>query len=331
MASALVYIELEEGAPTGASLACLNVGREVATRYGASLYAVVLCAQPPGYGDDDVVAVLSRHGADKVVLVTNERLAAPALHATHGPALQAACEQFPPQLVLLPNSAGGRDIGPRLALELAGFFIGSVSLDTDPPGDDLMLRRTLFRRRLEGRLALPAAERPLVLCLDTHDRPPAEVGDDEAEVVVLQAPTPDVMPLSLDAVQPTPLPCGPRLVIGGGAGLESADFRRLERLATILGGEVVASHRAVAAGLVEAPKVGLDGRPLPEGALYLAFGVSGSERHLAALAPDTRVIAVNSDAQAPIFSFADVGLVAEAGPVLRDLVEALDPNSAEEE
>ncbi|MBW2731584.1 MAG: hypothetical protein JRH20_04270 [Deltaproteobacteria bacterium] len=317
MASALVYIELHQGAPTSASLVCLSLGREVATHYGASLYAVALCGQAPEIGvmeDKGLVSLLSDHGADRVVLVTNEALAMPALHATHGPALLTACEQFPPQLVILPNSAAGRDMGPRLAMELGGFFVGSTRLvsdvETKTNVTEFFLRRTLFGRGLHQRLALSGAQRPLVLCLDTHGRAPLALGDDEAEVVVLQAPTPSPSPLELDHSRPTPQPPGPRLIIGASAALEAEDHPGLEQLADLLGGEFMPHADAAAQG------------PLPEGTIYLACGAS-AEKHMATLAPDTRVLAVNHDEQCPIFRLAEAGLLAEAGSVLRDLLKVL--------
>ncbi len=69
MANILTYIELEENEASPRSLAALNRGRIIATELGATLYAVLPCAATPSYDDDDIIAVLSRHGADKVILI----------------------------------------------------------------------------------------------------------------------------------------------------------------------------------------------------------------------------------------------------------------------
>ena len=137
MANILVFIELEQAdtAPDGgdgeerivraraseASLHALWVGRRVASQLGATLYAMLPCVAPPCYGEDDIIAVLSRHGADKVVLTTSPSLAPPALYATHAEATFAACDRFPPQLVLFPQPAG-RELGPRVAFKLRARY-----------------------------------------------------------------------------------------------------------------------------------------------------------------------------------------------------------------
>ncbi|PIE18806.1 MAG: hypothetical protein CSA65_04015 [Proteobacteria bacterium] len=320
MANALVYIELIEGAATRASLQALNHGRHVASQLGATLYAIVPCAAPPGYGEDDIVAVLSRHGADKVVLVTNPQLAAPVLHATHGLALRTTCDQYPPQLVLLPASAGGHDIGPRLALELDGYYAGDVSLEgaSENTSDNTpSFSRVVFRRSLRGRQALVDAGRPLVLTLAPSDREPEQRGIDEAEVVVVQAPTDERAGLRLIEQKPHDYA---RLMIGGGAGLGNREFTLLEELAEKLEAPLLASGSAWKAGVAgNHQKAGLDGRAV-EADIYLAVGVSGSERHLASLAPRTRVLAINADPEAPIGKVAEAFWVADAGDALRELL-----------
>lgn len=327
MANALVYIELVDGAATRASLQALNHGRHVASQLGATLYAIVPCAAPPGYGEDDIVAVLSRHGADKVVLVTNPQLAAPVLHATHGLALRTSCDQFPPQLVLLPASAGGRDIGPRLALELDGYYAGDVSIGAGEGGQP-SFSRVVFRRRLRGHQALAEAGRPLVLSLAPSDLDPRELGIDEAEVVVVQAPTDERAGLRLISDKAA---TQTRLMIGGGAGLGADEFALLAQLAERLDAPLLASGSACAAGLAEErDKAGLDGRTV-EADIYLAVGLSGSERHLASLAPNTRVLAINADPEAPIGRVAEAFWVADAGEALRELLGLLDKRAAPSE
>jgi electron transfer flavoprotein alpha subunit len=325
LANALVYIELCDGAATRASLQALNHGRHIATRLGATLYAIVPCAAPPGYGEDDIVAVLSRHGADKVVLVTNPQLASPLLHATHGLALRTTCDQFPPQLVLLPASAGGRDVGARLALELDGYYAEDVTLEAggeDPP----TFSRVVFRRTLRGRQALAEAGRPLVLSVASSEHEPRELGIDEAEVVVVQAPTDERAELRIVANEPhTPA----RLVIGGGGGLGADEYALLTQLADRLDAPLLASGSACEAGLAdEHQRAGLDGHAI-EADIYLAVGVSGSERHLASLGSQTRVLAINADAEAPIGKVAQALWVADAGEALRELLDLLDDQPAE--
>jgi len=188
LANILVQIELADEEPTPASLSLINEGRTIASRLGATLYAMLPCDQPPTYGDNDIIAVLSRHGADKVILLTHPDLGgevtAEQLHAT----LRLACKRFPPRLVLLPSTEENMQIAASLALYLQGQFTGMDSLGFTPeertpyfkeltggePGDDLP----------EGMRILVECEGALVMTLAPED-PPTAMGDEEAEVVVL--------------------------------------------------------------------------------------------------------------------------------------------------
>lgn len=324
MANILTYIELTDREATPASLYALNQGRRLASELGATLYALLPCAATPSYDDNDIIAVLSRHGADKVLLLTHQDLGGPAFFATHGEALISACHQFPPRLLLFPSTAAGQDLAPRIALSLGGQYAANAKLSSNA-SEGYQIVRNIFRRRFCSRESLSDCSRALVLTLCQQGSPEV-MGDDEAEVVVIRASMGSPSPLEIQAKNGISIKntATARIVVAGGSGLQDkASFSLLGLLAEKLGGAVAASHSACAAGLA-APdwQVGLDGAGI-EADLYLAFGISGSERHLASLAPHTKVVAINSDPDAPIFSYADYVVTADAPKMLKDLVEKL--------
>jgi electron transfer flavoprotein alpha subunit len=326
VANILTYIELEENEATPKSLAALNAGRIIATELGATLYALLPCAETPTYDDDDIIAVLSRHGADKVILISHPRLAPPAFFVTHGEALKTVCRQFPPKLLLFPASTAGHDLAPRVAVSISARYAPNATIEQD--GHSFNIARRVFRRRLIYRQPLAEGEGPLVLTLAPEDAP-AVLGDDEAEVVVVHAPVDGSSPLELVA---PPNDAGASLstaqiVVAGGAGLESEDdFELIKELARRLGGAPAATRKACERGFAPPElRVGLDGADAATARLYLAFGVSGSDHHLAGLGPQTTVVAVNTDRDAPIFKIARYRIVADARQTLQDLLEQVRP------
>ncbi len=187
MANLLVLLELSQGSVLPVSLEALGQGRRIASALGATLYALVPLPEAPAYGDSDLIALAARHGADKVVLLTDEALSREAemRAGTHGPVLAAACDQFPPTLLLMGATPGARDLAPRLAARLGAAYL--------PLG---------WAAAEEGRLRLrDAAGR--VLELDTGEEgqleravvltvPPgrygAAHGDADAEMTIVAAP-----------------------------------------------------------------------------------------------------------------------------------------------
>jgi electron transfer flavoprotein alpha subunit len=159
---------------------------------GATVYAIVMS---DGELDGAVVARLGRAGADKVLLCEGPGLGAPALDATHGPALQAAVERVAPLLVLFPAAGAGMALGPSLAARIGAAFAGAADLEaTDAAGPlpegvgRVVLRRWRGARAAYRRLDPVEIERPVVAILAAGVAEPQSGGEEIDVDVIACAP-----------------------------------------------------------------------------------------------------------------------------------------------
>jgi electron transfer flavoprotein alpha subunit len=249
VANVLVVIEVAGAHVRPVCLETLGQARRIGTHLGATVYAVVPLPRAPKFAEDDLIAVLSKHGADKVVLVTDEGLesgAAAMRWGTHGVAISAASDLLPPSLLLFGATAGAREVAARAAARLGAAYLPDAWLEME--NERLVAWRGSGDKaaRLEGELEFP------VVATIPPGRYSAAEGDDEAEVEVIAASgrTPDFEDVAADGD-------APRALVLCGDGPERASAAAL---AISLGGEV---RQSVAAPeRTEAPLVVSLGPPV---------------------------------------------------------------------
>ena len=127
MANLLVLMEFNRGALLPVSLEALGLARRLGSSLGLSVYALVPLPAEPARSDEDMTVLCGRFGADKVLLLTGDRLfqEQEMRYEPYADALMAACAMVPPRLLLMGDTPAGRDIAPRLASRLGGAYLPS--------------------------------------------------------------------------------------------------------------------------------------------------------------------------------------------------------------
>lgn len=250
-----------------------------------------------------------------------------------GRLLAEAIRQYQPEILLAEATGKGRSICSVAApLVGTGMTADCIDLALDANGM-LISTRPALGGNVIAEIICPE-KRPQITTVRPGSFKPDTAGGAEPEIVEYQAQTTfrgAALLESYAAGGDRVSLAESRILIAGGLGLGSAlAFRKLEKLAGSIGAGVVASRGAVNAGY--APyrcQVGLSGMSVrPE--LYIALGISGAAQHLAGIRQAKKIIAVNTDPKAPIFQYADVGIVADWESYVDKLTQVYSGNFAPE-
>ena len=307
--------------PVGFEL--LSKGRELADQLGEELCAVVIGDNVQNYFAD-----LSAYGADKIYAVNS-----PAYHdyntLAYANAMVTLIKKYNPSVVLYPSTYIGRDLSPRISSEL---FVG---LTADCTGlsiqDGLLIQtRPAFGGNIMADIKCPdyrpqmSTVRPNVF-KKVLSRPGA-MAQVVNEVIAVPASAGKVRIISK---QMDPVSGGQKLdeaevVLAGGRGMkDKAGFDMLETMAQELGGTVGASRAAIDLGLKPKEKqVGQSGVTVAA-KLYIACGISGAVQHIVGMEHSDTIIAVNKDANAPIFNVCKYGFVGDVRQLLPKVIDGI--------
>ena len=310
----LVIADVRDGQLTGTTLEGLSRARELAAEAGTPVTAALIGQGVAGLADG-----LGAYGAQKVYVAEADDLSA-FRSGPYADAAVACIRAADPAVVLFANSPNGRETASRAAARLGTGVIGDVT-SLEHAGDTLRAIHPSFGGALL--VEKEAVGSPAIFTV----RPNSFTRSEAAAAAEVLAVTPEfgaggLLVDLLDVVQEAASISleEASVMVSGGRGLGGPEhFALLEELASVLGAAVGASRAAVDAGWKpETAQVGQTGKTVSP-KLYLACGISGSIQHKAGMQTSDYIVAINKDPEAPIFDFADLGVVGD----LFEIVPAL--------
>jgi electron transfer flavoprotein alpha subunit len=314
MAEVLVLVDAVDGKVKKATLELLTAARQL----GEPSAAVV---GPPGFAAP-LADQLAEYGANKVYVAESEDIAGYSV-APKAEALAAIAEQATPAAVLISSTAENKEIAARLALSLgSGLIYDAVGLDADGRATQQIFGAsvTVTAKATQGA--------PVITVRPNSFAPEPSTGAAEQVPVSVSISQAAKGARIVDRVAEEkgsrPQLSDASVVVSGGRGIGSADnFAIIEKLADTLGAAVGASRAVVDAGWVpHTMQVGQTGVTVsPQ--LYIAVGISGAIQHRAGMQTSKTIVAINKDAEAPIFELADFGVVGDLFQVAPQLADEI--------
>lgn len=327
-----VYANHQDKKVKKSALELLAKGRQLADKIGVDLSALLF-----GFEIESLAPKLIERGADKVYLVENERIETystlPYAHV-----LTELIKREKPEILLFPADTTGRDLAPRIAARLEiGLTADCTDLEIGDWRDKkngkeyekiLYQIRPAFGGDVIATIVNPERRPQMATVRQGMFEPlekdtsrtgkiiPQEIkfGEDCFFVDILDTIRKDDE-MSLENA---------RIIVSGGRGVGGPmGFKLIKELADLLGAEVGASRAAVDAGWISyGHQVGLTGQTVrPD--VYIACGISGAIQHLIGMKNSKRIIAINKDANSPIFKAADYCIVGDLFEIIPKLIERL--------
>jgi len=301
----------------------LSTGRRLADDRGCKLAAVVL-----GHQVADSAAHLIAAGADKVYIVDQPELEHYEANV-YTDALSQLIAKYKPEVVLAGATAIGRAFVAKVAVRSrTGLTADCTALSINKETALLHQTRPAFGGNIMATIMTPhhrpqmATVRPKVFKMVPPD--PKRRGEMLLEALKLVTANTHIVKTVRSGSSVNIAEA--EIIVSGGRGMKKAEnLDLLRQLAEQLGGVVGVSRACVDAGWISAAhQVGQTGKTVSP-KVYLAFGISGAIQHLEGMRSSDTIIAVNCDANAPIFGVADLGIVGDLFEILPMLIEAAEP------
>lgn len=315
MSSLLVFCEFGSNGLKKSSLELLSAARQS----GLKIQALAL-----GSGAKALLPTLGQEGVDTAIFGDDTTLDQynPELFTN---LVATLLESKKPSVVLASSSSMARDLFPRVAARLkTGVVSDCVELQISAQGE-VKTRRPMYAGKCTAEVVFTDSPIKIVLMRPNQMIVQPSTTPKNPSVEEIKAPVSELHTLIKSVVKGASGKLDlteANIIVSGGRGMkDAASFKLLEDLAAVLGATVGASRAVVDAGWVpHTMQVGQTGKTVAP-SLYIACGISGAIQHLAGMSGSKVVVAINKDANAPIFQKATYGIVGDVFEVVPLLTE----------
>ena len=320
-----IFIEVLNHLGAQVSWELVGKGKELAEQRKTKVIGFLL-----GHQVEETAQEAIAYGCDEVHVIDHPLLKN-YLSQTYGKALADLCAEVKPEILLIGATPLGRDLSATVATHLqTGLTADCTALDIDEEKGFLLMTRPTFGGNIMATIYCQhhrpqmSTVRPRVMKIaardvrrkgDIHLQPWVPPETQLSEVIDFVKEVPRVGSVDIGRAS--------ALVVAGKGACDPTSVYLLQELADLVGGVVACSRPVVESGLMPYERqVGQTGKTVAP-KLYIGIGVSGAVQHLVGMQGSEKIMAINSDPQAPIFQVADVGLVGNYLQVVPALIAAL--------
>lgn len=314
----LVFAEQRRGRVHPVTIELLGKAIELSNRLPLMVSSVLMGMDAEGEAQE-----LIYYGSKKVYLFEDSSLYSydPILYKTN---IVALAKEINPYAILFGSTHIGRSLAPRVAASLGtGLTADCTNLSIDEDGAFIQIRPA-FTGNILAHIKTktsPSMSTVRYKVMQRAKRDEKREGTIVKMTLLPNAPSWEV--IDERVIEGINLPDA-EVIVSGGRGLKRAeDFKMLEELAKLLGGVVGSSRPLVDEGWIgKEHQVGFSGNTVKP-KLYIACGISGSPQHLAGMRDSEMIVAINSDPSAPIFRYADMGIIGDIYEIIPKMIEKL--------
>ncbi len=311
----LVYIQIKNGEIEDFSYDLISYAREISLN--AKISGVVVLP----YDSSVNFELLNKFGADKLYIIRTDKKEFDKTQ--NGGYITELVKKINPEIFILNSTTEGREIAPIVASSLnTGLTADCTKLEIKD--NKLVSTRPTYGGKLMASILCKKTPQMATVRINTFKKKEFEknnsleieethfdIKEKELEITDFKEETGCFFELE-----------NARIILAGGMGLKNKEgFEKLKHLASLMGAKAAGTRKAVENGFIEKKyQIGQTGTTVTPD-IYLAFGISGAIHHIVGMENSKKIIAINTDKNAPIFNHSDIGVVADANGVIDFLIE----------